>query len=330
MSYGYYHGFLHEIRSAMRAAGVKLLPEQVGPALLGEGAGLLLRNDLESSSEHIILVMEMIHYLLGHHVLYVSEALAEQFIHTEFCLEPECLILPFSVFEVCVGQAFEMSPHRTVPGMLVSFMPDQATIDAVIRFHKESLKQAFFQAAGIDMDKERANRGLPPITCEVSDLRHSIGVRYRGLDRTLYHALFEASDCKDKTIDEVLETLGPVGRGLDKSPQDMSLEEMDCQKKMHRIAFGAMCYLNTVEPEVEKFKDAQRPRYFMPPESRLLGKSVSREEVHSLRVAHWRFLRHEKFKRKEDGGVRVVRVRAANVHYSGRLREKAEDAHSVQ
>lgn len=308
--YSYYKGLLAMLRDAMREEGVKIKPDGVEAALVNMGAGALKMTGGQPCQEVVTISQECVHYCLGHHVLYVPAVLAEQLMCTEFRMSLEGLRLPYSVFEVCIDTDFKVMDNVAAPGVLAMVAPDEKVIDSLVHFFKK-----MGDRAGVE------TLGRPEKFCNAVALRYADAL---GVYGGLCHAVIPIRGNENRTIDEAIDSLGREAKQLI-GTKALDDRDVELQKRLARIVMGCVCYLNTADPDVSKFKDRQRPHYSFPPDALLLGKDIQRDEFFRLRKAHWRWLHHPRFQRDEAGRVRVVWVRPATVHYGAQTKEVEAD-----
>ena len=133
------------------------------------------------------------------------------------------------------------------------------------------------------------------------------------------HAVIKADD-PSKTIDAAIEEMGTKAMLL-VGTTDLDQRDVYVQKALARIVMGAVCYLNTAKPDVRDYKDRQRPGYSANTNAVLIGENTPRDAYYRMRKGHWRFLAHSRFHRDEQGRIRTVKVRPAQVHYGAKARE---------
>jgi hypothetical protein len=123
-----------------------------------------------------------------------------------------------------------------------------------------------------------------------------------------------------KSVSQVIEELPTLGN----NPMVSSMNDRDklVQKKVLTVILSALCYLNTKDPDVRKYKFHDRPKLGrIPPDAVVIGERFERMPPGwHLRKAHFRMLTHERFHRDDAGQVRVRWVREAEV---GKGREPA-------
>lgn len=272
-------------------------------------------------------VQESIHYYLSHRIVYVSTPLAQQLLESKIEVPPDELRIPYSLFEVCFDDSLEVMPGIKAPSCLVMVKPGKATQDAILsrlgECHKiiEQLRE-----------KAAATFKFPAGKLEPPRLADKFGDAFNihfasPWDDSICHANLPFSESVGQSVDEVIEKLDHSGmHGL----YPMGAHEIECEKRLCRIVFGILCYLNVEDPDVVEFKDHNRPRMGdRPPESILLGQSFRAMPGWHLRKAHYRFLGHPRFKRGDGGNIRSVWVRETEIHASDRPAGSTEKADFV-
>lgn len=252
----------------------------------------------EQPGAKILIIEESMHYLLGHHVVYVSSPLAEQFMLTSF--GPgiiKNLKTPFTYFEICIEEGLKTPSGELVPPMLVSLPHDDAHIKAMTHFFKKYSNEG------------SSDWTLPKVVEDY--IRNSMII-------TAYTSTgIERVNIADAHIE------GNIEKRV--TELDVKNASKDLLSSIARIALGVICYLNTQNPDVQPHNDFSRPRYARRINSIILGKDVQRDEFFIIRKAHWRYLRDERYKRDEDGNVRMLWIRPANVHYGKKTKEQDPD-----
>jgi len=304
----HYDGIAVALKRALKERGLKL--HSVEDALLESAAGLLQMTSGEVTQDHRAVIEEMVHYCLSHHVVCVSAALAEQLSCTEMDVELDHLKLPFHIFEVCIDDKFKIHGDHPAPGVLACIRPSGGTADAITSYAVKS-----FELLGLPVPPEI-------VAAYRTKLENSLYMRWKTpLDGGICHIGIKYDDAIGKPIDTVVDELGVLASSI-VGMVELDPAEKAIEKKLLRIVLGALCYLNTSDPEVEKFKDRNRPSIgSVPPDIVLLGRTVKREVAFHLRKAHWRHLVHQRFQRDEDGKIKVVWVRPAVINPGAQAKE---------
>ena len=295
-----YKGYAHMVRQVARSQGVK--HPDIRGALLDCAGDLLVQ--VGRSADQLTLLQEVVHYFMGHRVVCVSSALAEQLAETEMDLELEGLRLPFTLFEVCVDDAYHVAEGIPAPGALVMVRPDESTVAAIVSQGAELFRRLAVRAG---------MPGIPPREVAAGELAGALTMRtVSPYDGGMLHCTIPYEQNRGKSVDNIIQSLAVPMKDPLMVPTD--LREKELESRLLRIALGALCYLNTANPECEPFKDRNRASIGIRPEIMLLGGSMKRDVAAHLRKAHWRHLAHPKFRRSDSGGVRVVWVRPALVN----------------
>jgi len=243
-------------------------------------------------------ITEHQHYMMSHRVIMVPRALGEALgrSNVEFGLSD--LRLPHSVFEVVFERGMTTPDGSQMPGLLVMAKPSDATLLAMDRFFDSALGPKF----GLDRE------------CQ----KRMFSIRYGEEDGTIYMANIDYEKSDGKSIEEVI--LGmPVLRGVDSG---LNEEEKTREVYIMRVLMGVLAYMSLDDAEVEACKAHNRPRMGVEVNGVVLGKGyVDRAEMEGhMRDGHFRRLRDERFKRDEEGRVRVIWVRECEV--GGKLGER--------
>jgi len=229
------------------------------------------------------------HYFESHRVLLVTRELSEALYSSkiDFCLK--YLRLPYSICEICFEQGLKVpGTNIQAPGTLVVAKPSQASMDAMDRFMKK--------AAGNGLDME--------------SYRNIFSMRYVMDDETLPEGMNSTYAMNiDLTKNGEMEIEDVIRKAPDMEHVDATLndEEKKNQAAIMKLVIGALCYLSIDNAEKEDAKVFDRPRMGVKPSCLILGKNY-KEIARHMRKGHIRRLRHEKYKRDEDGNVRMVWV----------------------
>jgi len=284
-----YRGLVWEARQTLRANGNRRL-DGLEQTLIDVGAAMLLDANPGMTNNGVAHVMfELVHYWLSHRVIYVPTPLAQRLMATELDIPAISLKTPYQLFEMSFDNKLEVRPGVRIASCLVVIYPDAGLMSAL----HTRLKQCSDRSVDI-LNRLRKTDKMPYQEVEVAARTcRSFYIVYRLHDREeICQIHFRPDEHVGKSLDDVADELLAVGipgfRPLDK-------EEIDVEKALCRIVFGAMCYLGTKEPEVDEWKDRCRPRLGITPKGIILGKSVKLSTGWHLRKAHWRFFKHEKF-----------------------------------
>jgi len=264
----------------------------------------------ELTQDGLLMILEMSHYLLSHQVFCVSAGLAQRLLETKIEIPPENLHIPFRLFEVCFEDSFELKEGVKAPSCLIMYRPDEAQRSTMTAFLQKIAKRLADK-----LNYLRAEKGLPPGPIPEPLVDQSVtelySCRYRSsTDDSICHATINLEKSKGKSIDDVIDNMGVLPGS---TVMELSKEDLDVQKRLSKIVFGLLCYLNTDDPDVSVFKDKNRPKLGCGVNSVVVGKDFQASPGWHLRSAHWRVLEHERFKRDPNGKIRCVWVRSAEV-----------------
>lgn len=302
-----YQGFVWEIRQRQKERNERFsrqdLPQQL--------AGLMdvvasHYSGSEISQDGVLIMLEMAHYLLSHKVVYVPTPLAQRLMETSLEVNFENLHVPFHIFEVVFDQDFEIEGYPA-PSCLAAVTLDDITFNAT----SECLNKVISSQTA----QKRIARGLPVLYHVPEKFKEMATIRFRSpVDNGgICHMTFSSVEDKGKKIDDVIDSLGTYTKS---SVGMVKLNDIErtLEKRLMTIVLGVLCYLNTSEPEMETYKDRNRMSLSaIKPDAVILGKSIEKATPGwHLRKGHWRFLKHERFTRKNP--ARCVWVRSAEVN----------------
>lgn len=272
----------------------------VDPKKVNSGEPLSFNEDVNGLS------LEAVHYFLSHQVVYVATPLAERLACSEITVNLDHLELPFYIFEICFEDDFEIIPGVKAASGLASVNPDMATLNAKLSFVREAALRMPFKLA------------FPPeLTGEHVSIAH---IQYRSpfeADRAaMYHARIGTQKHKGQTVEALIDAMTVPEHTGYMSEAANAPHEKQVQTRMMRIMLGVLCYLNTKDPDTKAYRDKNRPSLGdRPPQGILLGSTLERMPPGwHLRKAHWRFLKHDRYKRDQQGQARCVWVRAAEIN----------------
>lgn len=318
-----YHGLVWEGRRTIKArGGPRRAPYE--QFLIQTAAQVMLR-DMAPSNAAMQPLLESIHYFASHRVLYVATPLAQQLMDTKIEIPPDELQIPYHLFEICLDNKLEIRPGLRAASCLVLARPDEATFTALGRKFQEA------HNAAVDLfNREARFSGVAPLKKEKAilapRLRQSFILLFRlddGEELCQFHLRFNefAGVSTDEAIEKLLSP-GPIP-GFNR----LGEKEIEVERCLCRVALGCLCYLNTLGPDVSAWKDHNRPSFGIKPESIILGKEWRVSPGWHLRKAHWRFLRHKRFRRDESGNIRCRWVKGAEINpkLKGAATKKAEE-----
>lgn len=250
-------------------------------------------------------IMEHLHYMMSHHVIMVPRALGEALGRSRVEFGLGDLRLPHSVFEVVFERGMVMPGGMQMPGVLVSAKPSEAAFGAMER----TLERALGPTVGLDREYQ-------------SKL---FSIRYGDEEGTIYTANINYEENEGKSIEAVITEM-PVLRGVD---EGLSEDEKAGEVYIMRVLMGVLAYMSLDDAEVEACRARNRPRMGVEAKGVELGGGYGdqREVEGHLRSAHFRRLGDERYRRDEEGRVRVIWVRECEVN--GEVGERQEKRREV-
>jgi len=288
-----YNGVVHDAHRIMRENGDRRGEAVVEDLLLRTGARLLLQQQGESSNAVTHTLLESVHYFLSHRVLYVSNVLAEELDETRVEVPPDELRLPYHLFEVCFNDSLRIR-GRHIPSALVLIKPDDSTFNVLAdRFQRVS------NIAIDSVNEARRGAGQPAYpyqqTVMSENLKQSFNLLFRLDDQLASCQLhFRLDEFKGVKTDDAVEQLmarGPIPGFIALTPDEVEIERVLC-----RIVFGALCYLNVKDPEVEVgWKDRNRPRMGVAPSGIMLGRTMHASPNRHMRKGSMHTLVHPRY-----------------------------------
>jgi hypothetical protein len=121
--------------------------------------------------------------------------------------------------------------------------------------------------------------------------------------------VFSSEKARGKTIDEIRDS-GPKLRGS----IALNEEELGIQRIVARTVLGVVCYLNTKDPDIAPWKDRNRPAMSLTsPSEQLVGSELS-QKGWFLRSGGPVMLAHERFHRDDEGRIRMIFRKGAEVN----------------
>jgi hypothetical protein len=316
-----YNGLVHEVHRTMRANGDRRDEAFVERLVLETGARLLVAQNGNSSNTVTHTMLESVHYFLSHRVLYVSNVLAEELDETRVEIPPDELRLPYHLFEVCFSDTLLIKGRR-IPSALVLIKPDDSTFNVMAdRFQRIS-------NIAIDAANEVLGKvGRPPHpyrkTEVATKLKQSFYLLFRldgQLDTCQLH--FSMEEYKGVKTDDAIEQL--LSRGPIEGFDALTPDEVEIERTLCRIIFGALCYLNVKDPEVEVgWKDRNRPRMGVKPAGVMLGRTMHVSPNRHMRKGSMHTLVHPRYVNVQYAWHRPCEVNPKAK--SGGQREKSEE-----
>jgi hypothetical protein len=258
------------------------------------------------SVDGVLVILESIHYTVSHKVVYVSTPFAQRLMESELTVNLDDLHIPFNLFEMCFDDDFEILDGVKAPSSLVLAKPD----DTIINCMREILDEA----SGQYTLSQHYGNVKPNFKIE-DEVRNVFSIRFRSPTDNdgICHLNINTKKSMGEPIDKVIDEIGLFQEKAGVTA--LSVTEREIEKRIARIALGIICYYNTAEPDILDWRNKSRGRMSETrPSETLLGSTFERASPGwHLRRAHWRFLKHERYKRDEGGSVRCIWVRAAEV-----------------
>lgn len=281
-----YHGILADARRLAKQHRVVGDLDEMLLSTLSMGLGV---------SDNLTAVLERAHYGLAHRVFYITKELASA-LHESSMTEAtfDDLMIPYRLFEVCVEHGFKIAgTDLQFPSILVCVCPDETIVSSMVRTVKDAAKL-----------------GKRSIEISIGGMERMFRTVFRSpYDDSLCHCTVDMTKCRGKSIEQVVDELHVTEGNM-----PLSVAEATLQKSAMRIISAALCYLNVKDCDRSAYKDHQRLRLYRQPTIELLGGDSSRSPQWHLRKGHFRVLRHERYRKEEDGSPRVVWVRQAQVN----------------
>lgn len=157
--------------------------------------------------------------------------------------------------------------------------------------------------------------------------RHMMSVKYHDplssdMAGPICHANIDTKKDEGKLVSQIIDDLPTLAT----APLVLSMDDKDklIQKKILTVVLATLCYMNTKNPDQQKYKFHDRPKLgIVAPTAVIVGSDFDRcPPGWHLRQAHFRTLGDERFRRDESGQARVIWVKGAEV---GKGREPAGD-----
>lgn len=300
MQYHPYQGIVQELKRVYREVHGKKIRRQHLQNEISTVLNRMLVMQTEAdgrlSQDIIVLLYEMIHYLLSHNVVYVPIAFAEKMIQADLKFRLEGIRVPYSVFELSFEEGHQLIDGYPTCSALVTIGGGKEISSAMSRFINEAI--------GHD------------IPFETQKITNAFTVRFRAEDGAICHAVLPIHEFDGKTVHEVIEGMGTLRRGVVAPLND---RDKAIQKNLVRIVMGVLAYWNTVEPDIVAHKNRSRPSIGIQPFGFLVGSKIGQKDWF-IRSGGPVVLAHKRYKRDEQGNIRVIWRRPAEVN------EKAKPA----
>ena len=272
------------------------------------------------------------HYQTSHCVYLLNENLARSIYHFKMDdVRPSELKIPFSTFEICFPKGFLIPETNTLmPSFLCSIIHPRMNKDFEKRFTEDLCKKI-----GINLDfcftgeennffiltyfsKPNFHKSDVDLnTCTSNSGTFAASLAKFGLDKL--------SD-KYKNIDEYINN-NPENKIRDFSSR--SKDEVNMIFASIKYTWTTLCYLNLDHHESELARDQNRPNAGgVKPKIHLLGSSTPAHAF--MRRGHIRCLRHERYRRNDDGSLRIIWVDEHMVNAQAQLIELKEEATPIE
>lgn len=281
------------------------------------------------------MLYELVHYTLSHKVVNVTKNIGERFLKSEMKLRMSNLRLPFCVFEICFEQGLLIpGTDLQMPSCLVISGIDDITMNAIHRYmtmageHTLNERKQMFNVLGLPFGAQENKVTVDP------ELNKLFSIKYR--DPTaippsapICHGNVNSDEDEGKEIDEVIHSLPLVATS--RLVTKMNELDMKIQIQVMRAIMGALCYMNTAEPDMTDFKFPDRPKMgTIPPKAVVLGRNFSPYDEWAMRAAHFKTLTHERYRRDESGKPRVIWVRPYEVNKDRKPGEKPAQSETLE
>lgn len=270
------------------------------------------RNDGVLGQMGVQALTELTHYNQSHRVLYLKTEFARMLLDSDIEVPPVNIHMPYDLFELCFEDDFNIIDDKPAPAAIIMLCPQ----DYTIQVFNDNLKKST-EYARVVLNKLRHERGMKEFEsseCHIEGIKDAMRLRYTSVyDDGMCHTAIHVSPNEGCPVDEVIDRTGTLN---DPSCIKLDEKEVEVCKRMARIVFGVQCYLNTLNPEVEDYKDRNRPSYVTPANGLLIGKTFHTSPGEHMRKPHPRWLRNNRFKRDESGNMKCVWVRGSIVNRS--------------
>lgn len=287
-----YHGYLYELKRAMKKEGVKLRQNKVPEQLLGI-LGKIVPHGGHIGQNGVLVLFEYIHYCFSHQVFFVKTDFAKRLAESKIEIRLDELHIPHRIFEICFEDDLVIDNIK-IPSCLVGC----GLGDIEMNIMKDAIKKLTGQ--------DHVSIG--------DTFRNAFSLRIPSpFDGGMLHVMADSKSSHGKNINTVIDELGEFHmENMDK----LDNKELELEKIVSRIALGIVCYLNTIDPVINDVKASNRPILGIKPQIQLVGDDSIDANWH-IRKAHWRFLRDERYRRDDSGNFRCVWVRSAEVNRGG-------------
>jgi len=319
-----YEGMALELKRMMKASGEKLHRDDLHPKLsdmLEQTIATFgaLTGALKIPQDAVMIVCEMLHYLLSHKVIYVPSHFADKMIEADmnFCLSD--IKLP-RVFEVCFEEGYRL------PSTLVVVKPEEPTVKAAHTFVHEAIDEGI----ALINEQRKAEFKQPIVVTDNfgSTLGGVFSIRFRAADGGICHANIPADEFNGKSVDDAIDSMGYFAETSYGLMDKLSKDELNVQKDVLRVIIGVIAYSNTKNADVTLWRNKNRAALGINPMSLMVGGNLQKHEWY-IRSGGPVVLAHERYKRDEEGNVRVIWRKPAEVNKGAKLLERKEKAEEI-
>lgn len=191
------------------------------------------RQDLYMNSP--LILREMVHYSLEHHVINVTKNIGERLMNTKMKIRTDAITMPFSVFEVCFEKGLLVPGTQIqIPSCIVIAKIDAPTEKATVEFVKQIVDYGAREGIKIKEQFDGFNKDL-------------LSISWSDKNGLLSHLDIDMAFSAGQTIDQVVDDL-PVHKGTG-AP---GIQDNLVYKKTASIVLGVLCYLGTKNPDIKK------------------------------------------------------------------------------
>lgn len=306
-----YMGYAYFIRRKSKMSGLKTDLRQ----FMAEMAARC--NMYNEQTDCATALFEMVHYNVSHKVVNVASNLAERLLSSRMTIQIENLTMPWTVFEICFEKGFKIpGTDLQMPSCMIIYKLDEQTKNAMRVFMKDCGE---YQKQMINELRAVSGQGaINQVEMFINpDLERLFSIKYRDPlkdweSAPLCHCNIDLAKCAGKTVDEVIDNLPLIEHAVLVTAMDE--RDKAIQKQVLTVVLGTLCYLNVNDPDIATYKFKDRPRMGILPSAQILGASFDKMPPgYHLREPHFRWLKHERFKREQDGTPRVIWVRPTEV-----------------
>jgi len=290
-----YNGMIVTRKRELKNIGFKVKKDQIENLALEMSRHEMLNN---SQLNLCTIMNELLHYSLSNTCVQLSSNIAEKFAKSEIRLNLDELQIPIRIFELLFEENFEINGIKMLP-TIVLFCPDKSIIDSFKVIYDKTQRHIFEQTRLLleDFDKSFIRN---KIVLHSSDVKN---------DR-LYGSFIEV----DRLIKDGIEKTITNVKTLETTTK---LDEEDEKRlaMLYRVIFSLICYLNTKEKDLKYSKDNSKLTTNKSATIMKIGFSESKTNLKwHIRSGCFHVLKHERFKRREDGTYNVIWVKPSIIN----------------